>query len=460
MKGNKYFILIKNTLIFGIGLLGSKFVQFILLPYFTNVLTPEEYGIIDLVITFANLMIPIVTVNLADAVLRFGLSQNVKKEELLENSFVVLGISILVTIALSPLLYFYSTICEWRYYVVAIIIFQGLRTNFSLYVKANERVIVYSLDSIFTAMIIATSDIILISHVKMGIKGYFLSEIFGNMFSILFLLFRGKIIKDIRIRKKKNWKLLKEMLTYSAPLMFNAISWWITNFSDRIVLDGFFSEREVGLYSVSSKMPAIVTTGLSVFTQAWIMSAVKEYETSKDTNFFQKIYVYYCSVLFAAVSLVILIVKPFMKIYVGENFQDAWVYVPVLLLGVVFLGISNFYGAIYAAAKANIKEVRSTMACAISNIVLNILLIPKAGIMGAVFATMLSYVIIVGIRMIDTQSIVKIQRNVIGLILNTAFIMIEIYGIVKLNNWILACGMATIILVINIWNVFVKRRTI
>lgn len=460
MKGNKYFILIKNTLIFGIGLLGSKFVQFILLPYFTNVLTPEEYGVIDLVITFANLMVPIVTANLADAVLRFGLSREVEKEELLQNSFVVLGISICITVLLSPLLYFYNTISGWKSYIVAIIILQSLRTNFSLYVKANERVVTYSLDSVFTALIIATSDIILISHFNMGIRGYFLSEILGNLFSILFLLFRGKIVGDIRIRQKMNWKLLKEMISYSAPLMFNAISWWITNFSDRIVLDSFFSEKEVGLYSVAAKMPAIVTTGLSVFTQAWIMSAVKEYETSKDTNFFQRIYIYYCTVLFSAVSVVILIVKPFMGIYVGEKFQDAWTYVPVLLLGVVFLGISNFYGAIYAAAKANIKEVRSTMACAFSNIILNICFIPKAGIMGAVFATMLSYIIIVVIRMVDTQNIVRIQKNTIILVLNSLFIAIEIYGIVKLDNWFLACGMSAIIIVLNVWNAFSKRRTI
>ena len=187
------------------------------------------------------------------------------------------------------------------------------------------------------------------------------------------------------------------------------------------------------------------------------MSAVKEYETTKDKRFFQRVYIYYCMALFSGVSVVILIVKPFMKIYVGEKFFEAWRYVPFLLLGVVFLGISNYYGAIYAAAKENIREVRSTVACAATNIILNFFLIPFWGIMGAVFATMLSYVVIVAVRMVDTKRIFAIDTKPVLLTVNGICVILEVLFIVKYDNIVWAVGSVALMLMMNIKCVFSRR---
>lgn len=257
--------------------------------------------------------------------------------------------------------------------------------------------------------------------------GYFCAEVIGNMFSIIFLLFGGRIYQNINLKKPLDKELLKKMLKYSIPLMFNAISWWITSFSDRAVLNIFFSESEVGLYSVAAKIPAIVTTLLSVFTQAWIMSAVKEYEKENNPSFFNNIRKIYSAILFVGIGMAILIIKPLMKIYVGENFFEAWYYVPILLIGTAFLGVSNYYGAIYAAAKANILEIKSTLICAISNIILNFVLIPKSGIMGAVLTTSLSYIIVVIVRIIDTKKIMTIKPGIFDLILSSGLLMLEVY---------------------------------
>jgi len=415
-------------------LIGTKFIQFILLPYFTNVLTRAEYGVIDLVISFSGLAVPIVTLELSDAVLRFGLSDNIDKRELLQNTLCVLLFAAASTVTFSPVLSFYQTIYNWKWFVVVIIITQAIRTNFALFIKSENKIITYSVDSIMTAIIIAGFDIFFISYLKYGIKGYFISEIIGNVFSILYLFIFGRISKYFVIKRKLNTHLLKEMLKYSIPLMFNAISWWITSFSDRVVLDMFFSPSEVGIYSVSAKIPAIVTTLLSVFTQAWIISAVKDFEKERDTSFFENIFNVYTALLFIMVSLIIVIIKPIIRIYVGREFFDAWYYVPLLLVGSAFLGISNYYGAVYAAAKANLLEIKSTIICAVTNIILNILLIPYLNILGAVIATMLSYIIVVIIRMIDSKRILLIKSSKLYLSVNFTALILESILIMNGNN--------------------------
>ena len=442
----KYIELFKNMVIFGFGLIGAKLVQFMLLPYFTNVLSAAEYGTIDLTITFVGLFVPIVTIEVSDSVLRFGLSEKTNKVDLFHNMVVILLFGIILTLVLSPLLYFYKTLWPYRCYVVLLIIGQSIRTNFALFVKSDNRVMVYSIDSIITALLIAGFDIIFISILKKGIEGYFLAEIIGDFASCVFLYVAGRLFKYFRIKKAVNKQLFSEMIKYSFPLLFNAISWWITSFSDRAVLNIFFSESEVGIYSVAAKIPAIVTTLLSVFTQAWIMSAVKNFERDKDPKFFERVYMIYTLVLYGSVSFIILIIKPMMKIYVGKEFFESWYYVPILLMGSAYLGVSNYYGAIYAAAKANLLEIKSTIVCALCNLFFNFILIPRWGILGAVLATMMSYLIVDIVRIVDTKKIINIKTwnydfFISGIILsllvigemrgNTVFAIIMFLGLVS-----------------------------
>ena len=123
MQG-RYTTLIKNMLIFGLGLLGSKFVQFMLLPYFTNVLSTAEYGTIDLTVTFVGLAVPVVSLELSDAMLRFGLSEDTDKKSLFKNGVMVLLGASLFVLLLSPLLVFYKSISPWKWYIVILVVLQ------------------------------------------------------------------------------------------------------------------------------------------------------------------------------------------------------------------------------------------------------------------------------------------------------------------------------------------------
>ena len=414
--------LIKNTSIFGFGLFGAKVVQVLLLPYFTNVFSRKQYGTIDLVVTFVDLIVPIVTLELSSAILRFGLSEGVDRKVLSKNAMVILSAGIFVIFLCVPLLQFYKTLSPYKYYVAMLLILHCVRAECSIYVKSVERITVYAIDNILVAFITAVTDIILITGLGYGINGYFTAEIIGYIFSILYLIIVGKLYQFIDIRVPVDKTLLIEMLRYSAPLVLNGVSWWITSFSDRIVLNYFFSEDEVGIYSISAKFPSLLSAILSVFTQAWIISAIKEYERNKESRFFDKICIYYSLILTLMVCVGTIFIESILKIFISEEFFDAWRYVPYLLLGSAFLAISNFFGSIFAAAKKNILEIKSTVICAMCNIILNLILIPNNSIQGAVIATMISYLILFVIRIYDASKLIKIRKHTfIQLFISTLF---------------------------------------
>lgn len=451
LKGKeKYYELLKNSLIFGLGLFGAKFIQLFLIPFFTNIFTSSEYGVIDLSITLIELLVPIMTLELSNAILRFGLSQGVDKKSLLKNSLLILSIGIIAIIVLSPALRFYKTLFPWRKYIIVLLIFHCIREQCTIFVKAEEKILIYAFDSFMVAGVVAVFDIIFISNCRWGIGGYFIAEIVGYGVSILFLIIAGKIYTLFDYKSSIDIILLKRMTAYSFPLIFNGISWWITSFSDRAILDFYFSESEVGVYAIASKFPSLMAAVLSVFTQAWIISAIKEYEKQKMSRFFDKVLKLYISVVFTLVSIGIIIIEPILKIYVGRDFYEAWMYVPFLLIGSAFLGVSNYVGSVFSAAKQNVLEMKSAVLCACINIILNLLLIPKYGIMGAVITTMFSYIALAAIRLKNGRNIVYLDKQINKIIvLNTVFLVSESI-VIFYSDFFTGCVIAIICLLYNL----------
>lgn len=113
----KYKYLTKNVLIFAVSSFGTKFLSFLLVPFYTSVLTTAEYGIADIITTTATLMMYICTVNIADAVLRFAIERKKDQSEIL-----VFGIRVLFIGSLVAILFLTITaqlrIADWPAYVL------------------------------------------------------------------------------------------------------------------------------------------------------------------------------------------------------------------------------------------------------------------------------------------------------------------------------------------------------
>lgn len=429
MKGlnqldSRFKLLFSNTMFFALGSIGSKFIMFFLLPLYTNALTTKQYGIIELVITGSNLIIPFISLSIQDAVLRFTLDKQNKRGEVLKNASLVLTAGAVITICISPLFSWYKPISEWSVYFVIITILQMYRTVFSLYLKAIDKTKLFAIDNIVYTFLLAIANIILLLVFKMGISGYFTAMIFATLFSLSFIALTGGILKDLS-NSKINKTLLKQMVVFSTPMIMNAVSWWIANSSNRILLEHFISADAVGIYSVAAKMPSLLTSITSIFMQAWIISSVTEYDSTRDESFYEKTFIGYNYLLVVFASLIILLIKPFMQVFVGSSFIDSWKYVPYLILGSIFLTHASFFGAIYTSAKKNIGVMFTTLLGAFINIILNIVLIPYLNIQGASIATMVSYGVVGIYRMIDSRRYLKFFIDFKKVLLSLMILMVQ-----------------------------------
>lgn len=421
----KYVTLIKDTLIFAIGGIGSKMILFFLVPLYTNFMTPDEYGISDLVFTISQFVIPFVSVVIFDAVLRFGLSKTEKKEDVLVSALTVFGIGGILTVCLTPLLQFYSAIARWKWYICIYIILNILLSIELNYIKTKNKNRLYAIVSIIQTLVMAIANILLLAIFKMGIKGYIIANITGIALAVVLVFIFGKLLPDIQ-KGKLSRRLITEMVGYSAPLILNNISWWFIQSSSKLMIELMISEAMLGIYTVATKIPSLINVFISIFSQSWGLSSVRDFEEEKDTSFYSNVFNFLTMIAFAMSIGLILIIKPFMSMYVGKDFIEAWRYVPMLLMSASFSAIASYFGSIYGALKKTVNNMLSTLVSAIVSVGVTYFGIIYFGLWGAIFGTLVAYLVLAFYRMFGILRFVKIKIKWVTFFSNVIILGVEV----------------------------------
>jgi O-antigen/teichoic acid export membrane protein len=123
--------------------------------------------------------------------------------------------------------------------------------------------------------------------------------------------------------------------------------------------------------------------------------------------------------MFFGGTCVVLIAKPFASVYLGKNFFDSWCYVPLLVQGIVYFSLSDFFGAVYVAVKKNKNIAITTVVAAVVNLLLNFLLLPSIGVWAAAISTSASYFVITLFRMFDSRRFYRFEIPFLRFALNS-----------------------------------------
>ena len=416
-KRTKY--LMKNTIIFAIGSFASKFISFFLVPFYTHLLTKKQYGIVDLIYTISIVIIPIITLNISESVMRFCLDKNGKEKQIMSIANKMFIISLLIMLIATPIFSVFSIFKGIELLITLYIISTCGSQMYLLVIKGQERLKLYTIGNVINTFFIAALNILFLAVFKMGIEGYLIAYIISNFITMTYALIISKSYK-VGINNYDK-KLFSSMVKYSIVLIPTSFMWWIMNSSDRIMISNMVSTSANGIYAVSYKLPTLISTIISIFNQAWLFSAIKEMKSKDKNEYTNKIYKMLYTISIISGLGLIMTTKIFMKYYVSKEFYEAWKYMNFLTIGVIFQSLATFLSTSYNVYKDNKGFLYSGVAGAILNIILNFILIPKFKIYGAAIATCLSYIMVFIYRYFDTKKYIKIRvftiKNVIGFIL-------------------------------------------
>lgn len=422
---DKYKKLINNSLIFAIGNFGSKIVSIILVPLYTYYLTTTEYGTVDMVTTTTTMLLPIISLSIYQAVFRFTMDNEESNSEVFTNSIIITSIGAFIALLFYPILSCFDSIKNFLNYIYLILIIQAFQNLIAQYTRAIGKIRVFAFNGILQTLILGISNIILLLILDYGIGGYLMSIILSNIVSIIYLASSIKIINILKINEL-NLILIKKMLKFSIPLIPNSFMWWLINASNRYFIIYFKGMDENGLFSVANKIPTLLILFTSIFSQAWQLSAIDEYDSKDKSKFYSKIYNFYFLGLVFGTSFILMMLKVIINKFLAVEYFSSWEYVPFLLLGVVFSSLSGFLGTNYVASKETKGAFNTSLTGAIIAIVANVVFVPYLGAIGAGLSTMISFAVVWIVRIIDTSKYIIIEFDIKEIIVSLLIIAIQI----------------------------------
>lgn len=406
MNRAKY--LAKNTILFAIGNLGTRLISFFLVPLYTNVLSTGEYGTVDLIFTVCSFAVPVLILNINEAIMRFAIDKDADSNKIMSAGLAVMGVSFVTGIILALAAKMYGPTSGLSGFVYLYAVSFGMESIFISYLRGRELLLRFSIGNILHALFVAVFNIIFLLVFKWGIKGYLLAYICANVLTSIYAYFAGSV-KSVFANLSVDRKLLKDMMRFSLVLIPNSFMWWIMNSSDRVMLTAMSGAEVNGIYAVSNKLPALIAVVATIFNTAYSYSAVKEDDAPDRVEYANQVYDYLVSFVTIMTIAVMVIIKPFLHIYVAQSYYEAWRYTPPLVLGAAVLVLANFMAMQYMVKKDSRGILVSSSIGAGVNILLNFALIPVLGALGAAAATLTGYAAVFLFRHKDTEKYLVIK---------------------------------------------------
>ena len=392
----KYTRLGKNTLFVLLGNAGSKIIGLAMLPLYTRWLSVEDYGLTDILSVYSTLLISIVSCCIGESLFIFPKNvDRYQKKEYFSSGMAFLFAMILITAIVFFLLNYYTinnSFFDNIWLIFSMVVCMLSQQVIQQFTRSLDKMVVYSITGIVVTLANVVFSLLFIPYY--GVYGYVLSINFAYICGALYSFYFSKSFQYIDIRSI-NLSKCKEMLSYSIPLMPNAIMWWLVAALNRPIMEVNVGYEGIGLYAVANKFPGIITMLFTIFCSSWQISVIEEYGKDGFESFYNKIFRCVSIFLIIILTIITLISKTLITIFTTPDYYEAWVYVPILSLGALLASMSGMSGMVYSAVRKSKYYFYSSIWGASTVILANIVMIPVWGILGAAISQVLSFFVMV-----------------------------------------------------------------
>jgi O-antigen/teichoic acid export membrane protein len=399
-----------------------------MMPFYTGILGPEGYGAVGVIVNASMLIMGVVSLSVGEAVIRFGLDDKYDKSQVFSIGLTTTVTGLIIFIPIVPSIGLISFLSDYSILIYLYVFTGSIKSVCALFVRSTGNVRLFAVDGIFTTIVNISLNLIFLLGFNMGVLGYVLSVVLADLASIAFLFYMGRLTSYLRLIGIDR-QLRKFMYRFSIPMMPTAIMWWVTNVSGSFFITAIHGFEYTGVYNAAYKLPNIIALVSGIFSQAWNMSAITERNSRTIAKFYSDVFNFYQSIIYVVAATMLLFINRLLSIMAqGEGFDGAFRHSPLIILAVVFTCFSTFMGSVYVASKKSVRSLLTAMSGAAANLLLNFLLVRPMGINGATLATLISYVIIFTVRIIDTRSLVFMDLKPVKM--GTNLILLGLMGAV------------------------------
>ena len=422
---NKYRTLLDNTFLLSLGTFGSKILTFVMVRFYTGVLTPSDYGTADLIMQTANLLLPVASLGITNGVFRFALDRKEHRKSIFSAGLYIILLGSLILLAAGPLLSRSEDLHEYVELICAYTLASCLHSLCAQYIRAEGKTAHFAGQGIFNTALVIWFNILFLQVFRLGVFGYVMSVVVADGICTGYLVLREKLWK--LLVPKPDDSVTKAMLRYSIPLIPATIFWWITSVSDRYMVTWFLGTEANGLYAVACKIPTILSLLSTIFMEAWQFSAISEATGDREVHirFYSQVWSFFLSAMVLVGSVMIVLCRLEIRVLAARSYYAAWQYVPVLAMAMVFSAFSSFMNSVYVVMEKSHLSLWTAVWGAGANILMNLWMIPRIGIQGAAIATLVSYLMCFGIRAVSARRLIPFRLYPGRLTVSTGLLMLQ-----------------------------------
>lgn len=444
MTRGRFGKLFSDTVILALGTFGSKLLVFLLMPLYTALLSPSQYGTAELITGTANLIMPFACVGITNGIFRFAAEKGTDREGVFSSGVVLLGAGLGVTVLFGAAALVVGA--AWRteiLLVVLYVLFADLQAVCAQYVRAIDRTRLFAVQGILNTLVTVGFNILFLMAFDLGVTGYVLSTVVGNLVTTVFLVVSAGLWRVFRLSRVSRTA-MRELFRFSLPMVPTTICWLITDLSDRYLVTWFCGEAVNGVYSAAYKIPTIVNLVSGIFMQAWQFSAVVQSADGEAcSRFYSQVFRGFLAVIFIGSGGLVLLSPLLCRLLLDSAYHEAWRYMPTLLCAAALEAVVSFLASVYMVRKKSMHSFLTAVAGTGLNLLLNFLFIPRAGTfggaLGAAIATLIGYAAVWMLRMVDVPRLLRFR----------------LYLPVQLCSFALLLGSAVAMTVGATWSVYV-----
>jgi O-antigen/teichoic acid export membrane protein len=400
---DRIFKLGKEAAVYGLSSIVGRFLNFLLVPFYTNYLARAEYGVVSNIYAYIAFAFVIYGYGMDSAYMRFVASSESedKKQTLSIPLYSLLVTSLLFSVGVHA---FAPAISEaigaeghanLIQYAGWILFFDTLVIVPFAYLRMTNRAKVFAGLRILNILINVVLTILMLAFFRMKLEAVFIANLVASAATALMLAW----VALPQLTLKLSGQLFREMLGFGLPYIPAGLAGIAIQVIDRPIVKALTNDATLGVYQANYRLGVLMMLVVGMFDYAWRPFFLTHARDSDAPKLFSKVFTYLVALLMLVFVTGSFFVEDIVRIrmfggyFINPNYWEGLSIVPIVLMAYVFTGAYvNFVVGVYLEKKTKYLPY-ATGAGALVNVVVNLILIPKYGITGAAIATLLSYVV-------------------------------------------------------------------
>ena len=397
--------------------IATKALGFISIPILTRLLTTEEYGIVNVFMSYVAIITVLSTLNMHSSVGRYFYEDSDDFNDFFSTTVIIsifcLTISFSFFFLFEKQLTFYMNLPKGVIiYFFPITIFAIIYSLFQqIYMAQRQSGKIASINIVRAYLGLSLNVAIILLLKENRYLGFIWSYTIMGLCLSCYILSQLKPYFNFTYKKKH----LIYIGKFSIPLIPYALSGIILGQFDRIMINSYIGAGSAGLYSFAYNVGMLLTIFTTSLNAAWIPTYYKymkeeQYRAhDREVNYILRL------MLFAAIIL-IFFGKELGMLLAKENYHAALRVIPIVVMGYVFHGIFTVYGRNIGYAKKTIFNSAILLTSGVVNILLNAFFIPKYGYIASAYTTLVSYFIMATLAWIVSKYVLRLYSAPLRLI--------------------------------------------